>query len=757
MKIIFQKFDFLSSAYQRPNQTWACGREAEGKPCHLGPDAKGVCRSEFECRPAKRDDRWHCTRSDSAGGRCRHGPFPDGTCCKTVPHCRPVMNWRARPRALAGRVSALVFGLLLIVLAGSAGPGFLNPGPLTFQHGKIDNCGGCHTVFDKGPAAWLHAAFAEKSEAAESKQCLACHDLGRNALAPHSLPPARLAAVSRDVNPPSPGSWAIASASSSMALKLPHEDSGQLPCMTCHQEHRGNTFDLTAMSNQRCMVCHTFQFTSFSDGHSEFFGYPHKRRTRIRFDHARHIGKHFRDPKVGKLAPMECKNCHRPDRQGRTMLVKSFQTVCSTCHDGQVTGLERATAKGLAVLGVPGLDVDTLLESNVAIGGWHEDAEDEITPFMDFLLAADDGYGAVRETLKGLDLLDLSEADDTKIAAVKQLAWRIKELLFDFTVEGVPALKARLEKVLGRSLGNQEMVNLAGLLPMDAMRSAQRAWFPDLYRDVTRYRDGKTVPMNITTEEDADDGNKAPSSAGNDAGDKDGGDLLSGDKDGGDLLSGDKDGDAGKPGDKAGGDGDAGEEAVDLASGENWSAVGGWYREDFSLRYRPTGHGDQFLKAWLDVTGGAGATPRKAAARQIFEELAAPNSPGVCTKCHSIDAGEDGKLAVNWQARRPVADEHPFTAFSHTSHFSLLDEKGCLTCHELNPQAKYLDAFKDRNPKKFISNFKPIERRICAECHTPAEAGDGCLNCHNYHVGNFPPAVASTPKMMSSMGNAKER
>ena len=118
MKIIFQKFDFLSSSYQRPNQTWACGREAEGKPCHLGPDAKGACRAEFECRPAKRDDRWHCTRSDPAGGRCRHGPFPDGTCCKPVPHCRPVMNWRARPRALAGRVAALAFGLLLIVLAG---------------------------------------------------------------------------------------------------------------------------------------------------------------------------------------------------------------------------------------------------------------------------------------------------------------------------------------------------------------------------------------------------------------------------------------------------------------------------------------------------------------------------------------------------------------------------------------------------------------------------------------------------------------
>ncbi len=147
-----------------------------------------------------------------------------------------------------------------------------------------------------------------------------------------------------------------------------------------------------------------------------------------------------------ELAPRECKNCHRPDSQGRAKLVQRFQTGCATCHEGQVTGLERATAKGLAVLGVPGLDVDTLSEGNVAIGGWHEDADEELTPFMELLLAADDGYEAVRETLKGLDLLDLADADDAKITAVKQLAWRVKELLFDLTVEGMPALKARLER-----------------------------------------------------------------------------------------------------------------------------------------------------------------------------------------------------------------------------------------------------------------------------------------------------------------------
>ena len=134
MKRLLQKFDFRSSSYSRPNQTWICGRQSEGSPCRIGPGADGSCRVNFECQPVKRDDRWHCTRSDLAGGQCRHGPFPDGICCKPVVRCRPVMNWRARPGAAAWRVAALTFGLLLVLVAGGGGPAFINPGPLTSQH-----------------------------------------------------------------------------------------------------------------------------------------------------------------------------------------------------------------------------------------------------------------------------------------------------------------------------------------------------------------------------------------------------------------------------------------------------------------------------------------------------------------------------------------------------------------------------------------------------------------------------------------------
>ena len=399
MKRLLQKFDFRSSSYSRPNQTWICGRQSEGSPCRIGPGADGSCRANFECQPAKRDDRWHCTRSDLAGGQCRHGPFPDGICCKPVARCRPVMNWRARPGAAAWRVAALTFGLLLVLVAGGGGPAFINPGPLTSQHVGLKDCKSCHTAFDKGPTAWVHAAFAEKTDIADSKRCLTCHDLGGDSFRPHGLSPSRVAELTRDANLPSRGSWAMISASAAMALKPLKGIESPLPCLSCHREHHGTKFDLTAMANANCQFCHTFQFPSLENAHPEFDRFPFKRRTRIRFDHLNHISKHFRDKEMRSSAPKACKSCHLPDEDGFKMSLKSFEDNCGACHGGQVEGVGRATAKGLPVFNVPGLDVATLSERNIAIGEWPEDADEEITPFMEFLLAGDGDYMAIRKAL----------------------------------------------------------------------------------------------------------------------------------------------------------------------------------------------------------------------------------------------------------------------------------------------------------------------------------------------------------------------
>lgn len=95
-------------------------------------------------------------------------------------------------------------------------------------------------------------------------------------------------------------------------------------------------------------------------------------------------------------------------------------------------------------------------------------------------------------------------------------------------------------------------------------------------------------------------------------------------------------------------------------------------------------------------------------------------------------------LKVNWQPFLPQADRQDFTTFNHMAHFSLVEKKGCITCHQLEPDAKFADSYKDFDPSAFSANFKPLKREVCAECHVQESAGDACVQCHRYHVGEFP-------------------
>ena len=765
-----QKFDYRRSPYLRPNQKWVCGWAVEGRPCHVGPDIKGRCQATFECRPIKAGgERWQCSRSQLAGGKCDRGPLPDGTCCRPVPRCRPVRGIGARRRLTTGWVLALTVGVLLFFLGSSTGPAFVEPGPLTFQHAEVKTCAGCHTVFDQGMSSWLHAAFAEANELRDSNRCLTCHDLGKLALEPHGMSPKRLAAFTEGAGRSSGGATPPLALAISRAT-LGSREGESLPCMTCHQEHRGQDFDLTVMSNRRCMTCHRAAFDSLSRGHPEFSGFPYARRTGIVFDHVSHIGKHFKEAAVKDAAPDECRDCHMPDVTGRAMLVKGFQTTCAACHAGQIEGEGRATAKGLAVFSVPGLDVATLAEKGAAIGGWPEFPDGEITAFMDFLLVREERYADARERLADLDLLDLSEASDVEIAAVERFAWSVKGFYFDLATRGTAALKERFETTLGRKLASGEVARLVGLLPADAIQASQRAWFPDLLTEVPRHRNGEAVPMPAPAVEEEGDTTAADQeeqggadldddsildddddAKGDTPGEETDDEGILSDEDEDDGILGEDDGDDEAEDENGDGEEQDADEAAQVASGEDWSAAGGWYRDDYTLRYRPTAHEDAFLNAWIDAAGQTVAADGALTADKIFNGLMASNSPGLCAKCHSVDADTGGGLTVNWRGARPVRDEHKFTKFSHTAHFSLLDRKGCLTCHTLNSGAKYLAGFEDRDPTTFVSNFRPIERQACARCHTQAEAGDNCLTCHNYHVGLLPPAETATPKISKVM------
>ena len=685
-----QDYGFRKSQYERPTQNWVCGWASEGWACRDGPDEKGRCRATFECFPLQKGERWFCSRPETHGGKCEDGPLPDGKCSKPIPKCQPVPSLRARRGKVTLWISALTLGLLLLVLPSPQGPAFISPGDLTLEHRtSAQNCATCHTAGHGGSVNWLSAMFASGTGPEESKLCLTCHQLGEHALQAHGRSSQELAAITeRFKQMASPTQMPLPLVLSAWVPGMGQTERGQLACATCHREHRGSDFNLADMGNQQCQICHTIKFSSLANGHPQLSDYPYERRTRIVFDHSSHIGKHF----LGELkenAPTTCTACHMPDHAGRNMLVGKFGGTCASCHAEQIEGAGRAGAKGIAFLRLPGLDLDVLREREVSIGEWPADynVEEGLTPFMEILLAGESELADDLAIVADLDdLTDLSDSSDEEIAAVARSIWAVKALFYDLITGGQEALVLRLREAMGPQLKIRDLAGLTGHLPVEVVRAAQQEWLPNLMAEVPRHRSGKSVVRS-----------KKPSA----------------------------------------------ESDLDMdQKRERLVLTGGWYRQDsdFAILYRPTGHADSFIRAWLDLSV-LRRTTNLGSAQAVFEELTDPKAPGLCMKCHSVDAQADEGLQVNWLTSRPMPNEHKVTRFAHTVHLSLLDDKGCLTCHMLDPEAEVMEGFGDTDPLTFTSSFKPMSKATCTTCHTPEAAGDSCLLCHNYHVGDIAPAL----------------
>ena len=483
-----QDFAFGKSKYERPTQKWVCGWAAEGNACHVGPDKKGRCIATSECFPLKKGDRWHCTRPENLGGRCGDGPLPDGACCRPIPRCQPVLSIRAKRNAFARWLSVLAFGVVLLLISSPGAPDFISSGELASHHNTVAlSCSNCHSNFKGGPVAWFRKAVLFSRNTDDSPLCLSCHVLGEESQNPHGLSEKDLTGISQRIRKqPLPESkHAVFSLSSLFKLNPGDSQKRTVACVACHREHRGKDFDLAAMDDQRCQFCHTNKYASFSDGHPEFSGFPYVRRTRLIFNHFSHLTKHFKG-EAKNQAPTTCKSCHVPDPSGSSMTVRNFETICDACHGSQILGEGRAGAKGIPFFTLPGLDVETLQEANVDIGEWPEGTEEEITPFMRFLLLANPKFKKLEADLGDADLLDLVDAEKAQLAAAGNLAWAVKGTLFELVSKGQKGLKEQLERALGRSLSAFELSSLSGLLPNDLVRSAQRSWLPRLFVEMAR-------------------------------------------------------------------------------------------------------------------------------------------------------------------------------------------------------------------------------------------------------------------------------
>ena len=627
-------------------------------------------------------------------------------------------------------VTVICFGLLLFLVGSRFHSDMVDAGSVYAGHAEVEACSDCHVSFDRGPAGWLQAAFATADPVADNEKCLECHKWGENAANAHTLPRPELANLIgkfEEISATAPVPWTVQV--SRAVFPVPREaENGKLACGACHKEHEGEDFDLLEVTNARCQSCHQLTFPSFSEDHPEFGDYPYLRRTRIIFDHDSHNRKNFPEKaKQGVKPPETCNSCHAPDATGRFMVTADFTDTCALCHSEDIIGETVAGPKGTPVIAVPELDLETLQERGIAIGEWPEaPLAFDVSPYTKLLIAADPTVADDLQVIAETDLQDLTDASDLELLAVARVAWAIKGLLFDLIISGMGILETQVEASLDSALDTDTVGRLIGHIPQDVIAAAGAAWFPNLKQEVVAYRAARPG------------GEVTPQIQGDDANDDLSDNQASGNAQGEPALvlaqSGAIEVQTLPPVDPA-----AENDALGLPTldPEEWAKAGGWYRKDYILYYRPVGHEDVVMRTWLDISARSFGTPAERYGDELFQLLADKNTPGKCTKCHSVDQQPGGGLEVNWGTFQPNVGESRFTTFVHTTHFSAVGDEGCIACHGLNEDTNYQKSFEQRDPLQFVANFAPMRQETCAECHVEKSAGDTCTQCHQYHIGEF--------------------
>ena len=177
---------------------------------------------------------------------------------------------------------------------------------------------------------------------------------------------------------------------------------------------------------------------------------------------------------------------------------------------------------------------------------------------------------------------------------------------------------------------------------------------------------------------------------------------------------------------------------------ETWAEYGGWYRQDYTIYYRPTGHKDKFIQSWLVLTGPQAPKGGTSPAAAVFDYLTSKDAQGACTKCHSVDDIRGKARVVNFAPASVQSKQGRFTNFVHEPHMGIMDNRGCLTCHSLEKNRPYLKSYEQGNPWKFASSFGAVKKELCQTCHTSGEARQDCLLCHKYHVNGAVTPIMNT-------------
>jgi hypothetical protein len=671
-------------------------------------------------------------------------------------------------------------GSVLILFSSPWSKELIAPGSLSSHHAPLaanekgDRCAACHAAANGSLASWITGFFSEEKRGlSQSELCLKCHErsiASQFALNPHNVDPAELAAFPQRLSAGSPSSfghnWLISSVSAN------HE----IACSTCHQEHHGGD-KLTTLTDAQCQTCHSQKFASFEHGHPEFTNYPQNRRSRIAFDHASHFGKHF--PEKGQT--FDCNQCHVDDSYRNIKRLAPFEQACAQCHNDQVLD---SVSDGLVLLSLPMLDMQAIEQAGLNVGTWPlsatGDFDGPLPPIMRVLLLADSEANEVL-AVRGseFDFFDLDAENENDVRDAVKLTWAIKRLIGGLAANGPRELTRRFEKVLGVTVSNDQLSRMISTLDHSVFILLQQAWLPNLATELNAsvsQMQGIEREIRSTSSDVSFVGGTHPGNPRSDFSEP----VLSApsnhitespftvasyskrqplvDDDWlavnplTDLMRGQVSDDNGLMQDRVNQLIDGvlgGEEILGRISAnehnrvlfDNLNRSSGWYRNDGTLQisYRATGHADPCLKSWIEFTTRIPSLAERAELKPMMSKILSATGVGQCQSCHTVDRQLDdslstGLLKVNWTAEYRDPAIRGFTKFSHAPHLVHAELKDCSKCHELDPQRTNAHSFVSFDQREVVSNFRPIVKSDCLQCHQPGRTNSSCMTCHHYHV-----------------------
>ncbi|MCI0334236.1 MAG: cytochrome c3 family protein [Planctomycetes bacterium] len=372
-----------------------------------------------------------------------------------------------------------------------------------------------------------------------------------------------------------------------------------------------------------------------------------------------------------KKQAFACRLCHVEDATQSVQLLASFENACALCHDEKIA---TSVAKGLPFISLPTIDVDALKTAGHDIGPWPEaatgDFDGRLPPMMKLLLAADQD-AAQAMTALGADF-DFLDVDPDDPVQLAACA-KLAAAIRSLVADIGERGPVAVRERLSRALAPYvEEPEVSALMAGLSVSVMHEAanWFPGI--DIGK----EAWPRDV--------------------------------------------------------------KSADLPARKTpqYDPAGTWFLDDvtLSIRYRPAAHADSVLTSWLKLLAATPNLELRPLVMATFRELSSPTAPGLCASCHSVERVAEGQMTINWRAYNRTTGPRSLTKFSHGPHLLLPQLSDCTSCHAINNSADTAAAYSEDNPHTFVSEFAPISKQQCAQCHTAKAAGESCQKCHNYHV-----------------------